>query len=73
MYAAHQAFTAIAAGADYAAPYLGRMNDAGKDVSAPANKTHAASIDHCVVCAEANSLDIDDNSSHIFSPACALQ
>lgn len=27
----HQAFTAMAMGADYAAPYLGRMNDAGRD------------------------------------------
>ena len=33
VYTAHQAFTAIAAGADYAAPYLGRMNDAGRSVS----------------------------------------
>ena len=36
VYTAHQAFTAMAAGADYAAPYLGRMNDAGRNVgSAP--------------------------------------
>ncbi len=33
VYTAHQAFTAMAAKADYAAPYLGRMNDAGKSVS----------------------------------------
>ena len=31
VYAAHQALTAAAIGADYAAPYLGRMNDAGRD------------------------------------------
>lgn len=31
VYAAHQALIAAAAGADYAAPYLGRMNDAGRD------------------------------------------
>ncbi|EIE27334.1 putative transaldolase [Coccomyxa subellipsoidea C-169] len=31
VYTAHQAFTAMAAKADYAAPYLGRMNDAGKN------------------------------------------
>ncbi|HET8726932.1 MAG TPA: transaldolase family protein [Alphaproteobacteria bacterium] len=30
-YAAHQALTAAAAAADYVAPYLGRMNDAGRD------------------------------------------
>lgn len=33
VYSAHQVVTAVAAGATYAAPYLGRMNDAGKDVS----------------------------------------
>ncbi len=33
VYTAHQAFTAMAANADYAAPYLGRMNDAGRRVS----------------------------------------
>jgi transaldolase len=31
VYTAHQAFSAAALGADYAAPYLGRMNDAGHD------------------------------------------
>ncbi|BCP51674.1 putative transaldolase [Kaistia sp. 32K] len=31
VYAAHQAVTAAALGADYVAPYLGRMNDAGRD------------------------------------------
>lgn len=31
VYAAHQALSAAALGADYAAPYLGRMNDAGRD------------------------------------------
>lgn len=31
VYAAHQALSAAAIGADYAAPYLGRMNDAGRD------------------------------------------
>lgn len=31
VYAAHQALTAAAIGADYAAPYFGRMNDAGRD------------------------------------------
>ncbi|BDA48010.1 probable transaldolase [Coccomyxa sp. Obi] len=30
VYTAHQAFTAMAANADYAAPYLGRMNDVGR-------------------------------------------
>ena len=33
VYSAHQVVTALAAGASYVAPYLGRMNDAGKDVS----------------------------------------
>lgn len=33
IYASHQVVTALACGASYAAPYLGRMNDAGKDVS----------------------------------------
>ena len=32
LYTAHQAFTAAALGAEYAAPYLGRMNDSGKQV-----------------------------------------
>lgn len=36
IYAPHQVLTAIACGADYAAPYLGRMNDAGQKVRAPA-------------------------------------
>lgn len=31
VYSAHQAVTALAAGASYIAPYLGRMNDAGKN------------------------------------------
>lgn len=31
VYAPHQALAAAALGADYAAPYLGRMNDAGRD------------------------------------------
>lgn len=31
VYGAHQALSAAAIGADYAAPYLGRMNDAGRD------------------------------------------
>ncbi|MCX5497809.1 hypothetical protein OSH11_24130 [Kaistia dalseonensis] len=31
VYTAHQALSAAAIGADYAAPYLGRMNDAGRD------------------------------------------
>ena len=31
VYAPHQAMAAAALGADYAAPYLGRMNDAGRD------------------------------------------
>lgn len=31
VYTAHQAFSAAAIGADYAAPYLGRMNNAGRD------------------------------------------
>jgi len=31
VYAAHQALSAAALGADYVAPYLGRMNDAGRD------------------------------------------
>lgn len=31
VYTAHQALTAAAIGADYVAPYLGRMNDAGRD------------------------------------------
>jgi transaldolase len=31
VYAAHQAVTAAAIGADYVAPYLGRMADAGRD------------------------------------------
>jgi transaldolase len=31
VYAAHQVLPAIAAGAHYVAPYLGRMNDAGRD------------------------------------------
>jgi transaldolase len=31
VYAAYQTLTAIALGADYAAPYLGRMNEAGRD------------------------------------------
>lgn len=31
VYASHQALSAAALGADYAAPYLGRMNDAGRD------------------------------------------
>lgn len=34
LYSAHQAATALAAGAAYAAPYLGRMSDAGKDGAA---------------------------------------
>lgn len=33
VYSAHQALTAAALGATYAAPYLGRMNDAKRDVS----------------------------------------
>ena len=32
VYAAHQCVTALAVGADYLAPYLGRMDEAGKDV-----------------------------------------
>lgn len=35
MYAAHQCVTALAVGADYLAPYLGRMDEAGKDVRPP--------------------------------------
>ncbi|KAK9840782.1 hypothetical protein WJX81_004350 [Elliptochloris bilobata] len=31
VYAAHQCVTALAVGADYLAPYLGRMNEAGRD------------------------------------------
>ncbi|WP_062013478.1 transaldolase family protein [Aureimonas sp. AU4] len=31
VYASHQALTAAAAGADYVAPYFGRINDAGRD------------------------------------------
>ena len=31
-FSSHQAVTAMAMGVDYLAPYLGRMNDAGKDV-----------------------------------------
>ena len=31
VYAAYQVLTAITLGADYAAPYLGRMNEAGRD------------------------------------------
>ncbi|MBN1565933.1 MAG: transaldolase [Anaerolineae bacterium] len=31
VYAAYQTLTALALGADYAAPYLGRMNEAGRD------------------------------------------
>ena len=31
VYAAHQALTAAAAGADYVAPYFGRINDSGRD------------------------------------------
>jgi transaldolase len=31
VYAAYQTLTAMALGADYAAPYLGRMNEAGRD------------------------------------------
>lgn len=31
VYATHQVVSAVALGATYAAPYLGRMNDAGKD------------------------------------------
>jgi transaldolase len=31
VYTAHQALSAAAIGADYVAPYLGRMNDAGRD------------------------------------------
>ena len=34
VFAAHQALTAAAMGADYVAPYLGRMNDAGRDGAA---------------------------------------
>ena len=34
IHTAHQAFTSMAAGADYAAPYLGRMIDARKNVRA---------------------------------------
>ena len=33
MFAGHQVVSALALGADYIAPYLGRMNDAGMDVS----------------------------------------
>lgn len=33
VYASHQAVTGIALGADYVAPYLWLMNDAGRDVS----------------------------------------
>lgn len=32
VYSTHQVVTALAAGASYVAPYLGRMNDAGKNV-----------------------------------------
>jgi transaldolase len=32
VYSSHQAATAVACGASYVAPYLGRMTDAGKDV-----------------------------------------
>ena len=32
VYSVHQAVTALSLGASYVAPYLGRMNDAGKDV-----------------------------------------
>ncbi|MCQ8241153.1 transaldolase family protein [Rhizosaccharibacter radicis] len=34
VYAAHQAITAAAAGADYVAPYYGRINDGGRDAAA---------------------------------------
>ena len=33
VYASHQTLTAVAIGADYVAPYLWLMNDAGRDVS----------------------------------------
>lgn len=46
VYTAHQAFTAIAAGADYAAPYLGRMNDAGRNVGSAPGLCSAAAISH---------------------------
>lgn len=32
VYSSHQVVTALSTGAKYVAPYLGRMNDAGKDV-----------------------------------------
>jgi transaldolase len=35
LYAAHQALTAISAGVDYAAPYVGRINDLSGDVRPP--------------------------------------
>lgn len=40
VFAAHQCLTALAVGADYMAPYLGRMDDAGKDVRACAVLAH---------------------------------
>ncbi len=41
IYSLHQVITAITSGAAYAAPYLGRMTDAGKDVSLPWVCPHA--------------------------------
>ena len=46
VYTAHQAFTAMAAGADYAAPYLGRMNDAGKNVGSASGLCLSVAILH---------------------------
>ena len=44
VYSAHQVVTAVAMGVDYVAPYLGRMNDAGKNVRKERNNKNTESI-----------------------------
>jgi len=83
VYVAHQALTAAAAGADYVAPYFGRIGDSGRDALAVITEMRAilaasgtstrllvASLRHAEDMARLASLGCD---TFTFSPAVAEQ
>ncbi|WP_438381574.1 transaldolase family protein [Asaia sp. BMEF1] len=83
VYAAHQALTAVAAGADYVAPYFGRIGDSGRDAlavisemqailatSGTATRLLVASLRHAEDMARLASLGCD---TFTFSPVVAEQ
>ncbi|NVN03490.1 MULTISPECIES: transaldolase family protein [Asaia] len=83
VYVAHQALTAAASGADYVAPYFGRINDSGRDALAVISEMQAilgstgtttrllvASLRHAEDMARLASLGCD---TFTFSPVVAEQ